>query len=93
VAKQEIKRVTLFDSNAQLFVFEDVPAIDSKHYMQVLASGSKYKIYKDLGTKFIKSNFYTNGITSTGNKYDEYVDDSVYLLQKLPGGQPQKINA
>jgi hypothetical protein len=91
VVKSEIKAFTLFDPNAQPYVFEDVPAVDARHYLQVLASGSKYKIYKSLGTKFIKANFTTNGITSSGNNYDEYVDESVYYIVKLPGGQPQKL--
>jgi Holliday junction resolvase RusA-like endonuclease len=56
----------------------------------VLSSGSKYKIYKDLGTTFIKASFVTNGITSSGNNYDEYKDDAVYYVVKQ-GGQPQKI--
>jgi hypothetical protein len=76
----------------QSYVFEDVPAIDKKHYMQIIASDSKYKIYKDLGTKFIKANFVTNGITSTGNNYDEYKDESVYYVVKLPAGQPEKLS-
>jgi hypothetical protein len=92
VIKQEIKGFTLFDNNVQPYVFEDVPAIDTKHYMQVLASGSKYKIYKDLGTKFIKNNYSSNGISSTGNNYDEYADESVYYVVKLPEGKPLKVS-
>ena len=91
VVKQEIKGFTLFDENAQPYTFEDVPAIDTKHYMQVIASGSKYKIYKDLGTRFIKADFTTNGMVTTGNNYDEYKDESIYYVVKLPGGPPQKL--
>jgi len=89
--KNQIKQFILFDGSGNSYVFEDVPAIDSKHYMQVLAAGSKYKIYKDLGTKFIKSDYSTNGMTSHGNNYDEFADNSVYYLVKLPGGQPEKL--
>jgi hypothetical protein len=91
VNKTRVKKFTLFDDNGQQVTFENVPSIDPKHYMQVLAAGSKYKIYKDLGTKFLKADFETNGITSSGNNYDSYVDESVYYIVKLPGGQPQKI--
>ena len=91
VVKQEVYQFDLYDGNGRQYMFEEVPAIDMKRYMQVLASGSKYKIYKDLGTKFIKANYTTNGITSSGNNYDEYVDESVYYVVKLPGGQPQKL--
>ncbi|MEZ2337271.1 carboxypeptidase-like regulatory domain-containing protein [Mucilaginibacter sp. RCC_168] len=89
VVKQEIKGFTLFDENAVPYVFEDVPAINAKRYVEVLSAGKKYKIYKDLGTTFIKANFVTNGITSSGNNYDEYKDESVYYVVKQ-GGQPQK---
>ncbi|SDQ00900.1 hypothetical protein SAMN05428975_5546 [Mucilaginibacter sp. OK268] len=91
VVKQEIKGFTLFDENAVPYVFEDVPAINAKRYVEVLSTGKKYKIYKDLGTTFIKANFVTNGITSSGNNYDEYKDESVYYVVQLPGGKPQKI--
>jgi hypothetical protein len=90
--KKEIKQFKLFDNGGKRYVFEDVPAIDDKHYMQVLASGNKYKIYKAFNTKFIKSDYTTNGITSHGNNYDEFVDDSVYYVVKLPGGQPEKLS-
>ena len=93
VVRAEIKSFTLFDDNGQQYKFEDVPAIDAKHYLQVIGSGTKYKIYKNLGTRFIKSNFTTSGISSSGNKYDEYVDESTYYLVKMPDGQPQKLAA
>jgi hypothetical protein len=92
VDKSQIKAFTLFDDNGQQAVFEMVPAIDAKHYLQVLSSGSKYKIYKDLGTKFLKADFQTNGITSSGNNYDSYVDEGVYYIVKLPDGKPQKVS-
>ncbi len=89
--KGQVKGFVLFDENAQQYTFEDVPAIDTKHYVQVLVSGSKYKIYKQLNTKFLKADFQTNGITSSGNNYDSYVDDAAYYIVKS-GGQPQKVS-
>ena len=90
--KKEIKEFILFDGSGKPYVFDDVPAIDSKHYTQVLGSGSKYKIYKEIDTKFIKSDYSTNGITSHGNNYDEFLDENVYYVVKLPGGQPEKLS-
>ncbi|HEY8783024.1 MAG TPA: hypothetical protein VIM16_15465 [Mucilaginibacter sp.] len=90
--KKQVKEFKLFDGNGKLYVFEDVPAIDDRHYTQVLASGSKYKIYKSLSTKFVKSDYSTNGITSHGNNYDEFVDENAYYVAKLPDGQPQKLS-
>jgi hypothetical protein len=91
VVKQEIKGFTLYDENAIPTTFEEAPAIDAKHYLQVLASGTKYKIYKNLNTQFIKANFVTNGMTSSGNNYDEYKDQNDYYVVKA-GGQPQKVD-
>ena len=92
VYRDKIKGFTLFDEKGQTYTFENVPSIDPKHYLQVLASGSRYKIYKEFGTEFVKADFQTNGMTSSGNNYDSYVDQSVYYVVKLPGGQPQKIS-
>lgn len=91
VDKGKVKKFILFDENGQSVTFEYVPSIDPKHYLQVLASGSKYVIYKNLNTKFLRADFQTNGITSSGNNYDSYVDEGEYYIVKVPGGQPQKV--
>jgi hypothetical protein len=91
VYKDKAKSFVLFDDNGKQVAFEFVPAIDGKHYVQVLASGDKYKIYKQLNTEFVKNDFVTNGIITTGNNYDSYVDQSVYYVVKLPEGKLQKL--
>jgi hypothetical protein len=88
----QIKQFVLFDGKAQSYTFEKVPAINAQTYMQVLAQGSKYKIYKDINAKFIKADFVNNGVTQHGNNFDEFKDDSVYYVVKLPGGQPQQLS-
>jgi len=92
VNKSEIKGFTLYDEKGQPYEFEDVPAINTKVFVQVLSSGNKYIIYKDLNTKFHKADFTTNGITSSGNNYDSYDDNSNYYLVTKPAGAPQKFN-
>ena len=92
IVDAEIKTITLFDGNGQVYVFEIVPSIDPKHYVEVLGGGKKYKIYKNIGTKYVKANFVNNGVTQYGNNYDEYKDESDYYVAKLPGGQPQKLS-
>lgn len=92
VYKDKANKFVLFDDNGQQYSFEFVPSIDQQHYLQVLSSGSKYKIYKQLNTKFLKADFQTNGITSSGNNYDSYVDEASYYAVKVPGGQPQKFS-
>jgi hypothetical protein len=91
IDKGLVKSFTLFDDLGQAYPFEKVAAIDDKHFILVLASGSKYTIYKQLNTKFIPNNYVSNGMTSSGNNYDEIKDEPVYYAVTLPGGAPQKI--
>ena len=84
------KTFILFDGQAKAHPFVKVPAISPQRYVEVIADGPKYKIYKDLATKFHKADFATNGIASTGNNYDEYVDQNFYYVIK-DGGQPVKL--
>ena len=92
VNKEEIKGFTLFDEKGQPYIFEDVPVVNKKVFVQVLSSGSKYIIYKDINTKFHKADFTTNGITSSGNNYDSYDDNSNYYLVTQPNGTPVKFS-
>jgi hypothetical protein len=84
------KTFILFDGQAKAHPFVKVTAISPQRYVEVIADGPKYKIYKDLATKFHKADFATNGIASTGNNYDEYVDQNFYYVVK-DGGQPVKL--
>jgi hypothetical protein len=90
--RNEVKQFILFDGSGKVYVFEDAPEVDGQHYSQLIASGAKYKIYKTINTKFIKSDYTNNGITSHGNNYDEFADESDYYLVKQPSGQPQKLS-
>jgi hypothetical protein len=91
IPKGSIKKFVLFDEKAQPYAFVDVPAIDPKHYVQVLAAGSKYALYKQLNTKYFPNDYVSNGMTSSGHNYDEFKDEPEYYVVKQPGGQPQKI--
>jgi hypothetical protein len=86
-----IKMFVLFDNQGQYYMFENVPSIDQTHFVQLLATGTSYKIYKQFGTKFIPNNYVSNGMTSSGNNYDEFKDDPSYYAVKVPGGAPQKF--
>jgi hypothetical protein len=80
VYREMVKSFTLYDEDGKAFTFENIPAIDKNHYVEVVEEGPKYKIYKKLSTTFVKSEYETNGITSSGNQYDEYVDKATYYL-------------
>lgn len=88
----ETKSFSLFASDGKRYDFEKAPSIDQSHYVQVLASGSKYKIYKLTSTKFVKSDYINNGAAPHGHDYDEYVDDATYYLVDVPSNQMQKFS-
>ena len=92
VNENQIGSVVLYSNNDERFVFELFPDVDKIHYVQVLSSGKKYKICKLTKTKFVRSDYVNNGVTSHGNDYDEYVDDADYYLVDTQGGKPQKIS-
>lgn len=80
VDKDKIKSFTLYDAVNRPEVFEYAPDIDKTHFVQLIAGGKKYKIYKLTKTKFIKNNYHSDGMTSTGNNYDEFEDNSNYYV-------------
>ncbi|HZY37085.1 MAG TPA: carboxypeptidase-like regulatory domain-containing protein, partial [Mucilaginibacter sp.] len=80
VYRDMVKSFTLYSEDGEPFVFENVPEIDKNHYVEVVEKGAKYKIYKRINTTFVKSEYETNGITTSGNQYDEYVDKATYFV-------------
>ncbi|PAW92865.1 hypothetical protein CKK33_04915 [Mucilaginibacter sp. MD40] len=91
IAKDEYKKIVLFDNAGKQYAFAYVPSIDNSHFVMVVADGKKYKVYKKMYVKFVKATFQTNGIASTGNNYDEYQEDDTYFLVK-DGAAPLKLN-
>jgi hypothetical protein len=73
VVKNQIRSFTLYDNTDHRFDFEKVPAIDNAHYVQVLATGGKYKIYKLIRTTFVAADFQSTAAGGAGHEYDEYV--------------------
>ena len=82
----QIKSFVLKDKD-KIMDFERVDIINHTDFFQALVKdASKFSLYKSLQTKFIKSNYTTNGIAESGNKYDEYKDEISYYVV-LPGGK------
>ena len=55
--------------------------LDKEDYYQLLsAQKTKYALYKRTTTKFVKANYVSTGLTSTGNNYDEFLDDNRYFV-------------
>lgn len=61
------------------FVFLNVPILSKINYFMLIASGPRYSAYKSVRTKFVKANYVSNGLTESGNNYDEYVDTDTYF--------------
>jgi hypothetical protein len=86
-----IKSFTLYDNLNQPQVYEYVPEINKTHYPMLLSAGKNYKIYKLTNTRFVKNDFHSDGMTSTGNNYDEYVDEFTYYVYNVQTKQVQEF--
>jgi hypothetical protein len=91
VYKDLIKSFTLFDDLNQPSTYIMVPEIDKTHFVQVIATGDSYRIYKSIKTKFVAANYSSDGIASTGNNFDSYEDESAYYLLDVKTKQLQKL--
>jgi CarboxypepD_reg-like domain len=92
VDRAPIKSFTLYDEHNIPRTFENMPDVDPKHYVEVLSSGKKYKIYRTLKTKFEKADFTTNGISSSGNNFDSYQDTYEYYVLNLQNNSREKLD-
>ena len=84
VYPEQIKSFTLKYGDNQ-YIFQHIPMIGEDYY-QPLIYNKKYSLYKSIKTRFIKADYSSNGITESGNNYDEYKDISTYYVI-LPGGK------
>jgi hypothetical protein len=80
VNREQVKTFTLYSPDGVQYNFENVPAISKKCYVEVVEEGTKYKIYKLVNTEFVKMDYATNGLTTSGNPYDEYLDKPTYYV-------------
>jgi len=67
-----------FKTYDSTYVFLQVPMLSKTSYFLLVANGQKYSVYKSVKTKFIKDTYVSNGLTESGNPFDEYVDNQVY---------------
>jgi len=79
VDREQLKSIALSDG-VQSYLLEKVAALDPGSFYTVLSKGKKYSLYSQVTTKFIASNFETNGIVTSGNSYDEYKDELTYWV-------------
>jgi hypothetical protein len=91
VNRDQVKSFTIYSQLDQPETYVLVPEINPTHYTQVLSDGANYKVYKYTKTTFVKANYQTDGMTSTGNHYDEYVDEPAYYVYNVKRSSLQKI--
>jgi len=66
-----------------------VDGIDPRQFFQRMSDSAgvhNYILYRLVSTQYRRANFQTNGLTSTGNNFDEYIDDYDYFIV-MPGGK------
>ena len=91
VDKRNVKFFILFDTGNISHRFTKVPAIDANSFYEAIAFGDNYDIFKLTTTKFVKSDYHSDGIASSGNNYDEYVDTDNYYLFNVSDGTVTKF--
>jgi len=70
-----------FSDKGKVFTFEKFVPIQRFRFVQVLVKDSaKYSLYKSVNTRFVAANYTTNGLTETGQLYDEFVDMNKYYI-------------
>ncbi len=90
IDKSEVRSFDLH-TDWQDYHFKRLRNIDSNQFFLVLREvPEKYSLYKLTKTRFVKSNYHSDGMVESGNPYDEYLDESFYFLQP-PGDQPFKL--
>jgi hypothetical protein len=92
ITKERVKAFTINDAReGKQYVFERLACVDSLQFFEAIVgmAPGKYSLYKQVKTRFEKSNYHSDGMVESGKNYDEYVDDYQYYLL-LPGGKTGK---
>ena len=92
VDRGTVKSFTIIDDHGVAHNFENMTDVDPRHYVEVLSSGKKYKIYRTIKTKFEKADYVTNGISSSGNNFDSYNDSYEYFVLNLQNNAREKLD-
>ena len=79
VYPEQIKGFVLSDGN-KTCSFEHLPLVANQGFVQALIKNDKYSLYKKVKTRFIKADYSSNGISESGNNYDEYRDEPTYFV-------------
>ena len=69
-----------FTNKGMTYDFVKEEKIAPQHFAEQLQKNDLLSLYKTINTKFVKSNYTTNGLSESGNPYDEYVDAPTYFI-------------
>jgi hypothetical protein len=61
------------------YEFIRIPMI-SDEFFQPIIKNKKYSLYKTIRTRFVKADYSSNGISESGNNYDEYKDQPSFYV-------------
>lgn len=81
--RNQVKSFTIYDKTDRRLDFELVPAIEKSHFVQVLAGGPKYKIYKRIKTEFTPTDISHTASGDRGQDHDEFNDNFTYYALDL----------
>ncbi len=79
VNKESIKEIHLREDGKD-YVFAKVDKISTYRFVEVMEKNDKLSLYKTINTHLVKADYTTNGLTESGNPYDEYIDLPVYVI-------------
>jgi hypothetical protein len=79
VNKESVKEIHFIEKDLT-YNFEKVDKISPYRFVEVLVKNDKISLYKTINTHLVKANYNTNGLTESGNPYDEYVDEPTYFI-------------
>ncbi|HLX91521.1 MAG TPA: hypothetical protein VKR32_07555 [Puia sp.] len=85
-----IKSVIL-DSGVRKVEFESLPSIENGHLVECLAKGSRYCLYKALKTKFVRSDYFSDGLVERGDPDNCYVDEATYYVFNKESGEMRLV--
>ncbi len=79
VSKESIREIHFTDKGVNYdFVKEE--KITPNKLVEVLVRNERVGVYKTINTHLVKANYTTNGLTESGNPYDEFVDAPAYYI-------------
>jgi len=88
----DVLSFVLVDSNNRLYSFEKVPEIGSAIFVTSLVKSDKgFSLYRRIITRMKEANYMSIGYSSTGKRYDTYVDEYEYYLVSSATGEVQKF--